>query len=507
MASPVRVYLDGNEIDGNLVEWSLTCDEVLGGVGTATWILNDKGLTGIEIEPHQDVKFVIRSSGWVLWHGETMAPSWLIRPAQTFLTWTVPCRDYNGALTERLVGAPDGTNFWRPTATDPYRPIDPVATSYATDDVTVQFWVGHYLVIGAAIDTTTYVHRYIDNAFLGAPENVMNLYDAMTDLQSALLTLASAATVNIQFGLCADDKFRWLAIPPWQDLIGGGDTGDLPLAPYAIGTGGVEPMTLTATKDGQAMPEAVYAQGATTFVLDDMLNPVAGGSGWRPDVPDASLRQAYLAAPGAWSEINRNAIGDSAYRRAQYPTLRGSLTLQGFDGWRPYQAVVISDPRMPDSLQDGTFVIQRVQTTLYSGTNVREYTIDFGDGPSGAASTYATRQQIAPVAVGPAALPPIVTWVVDWQDYGPIAANETRNLVSTPVNGKGDPWGPPGMPVSFVVHATDTDGNPVAAEGSCSPSSTTTDKDGKARTVFSSSTTRSDLYYTVEVDSLVTPAP
>ncbi len=519
---PVRVFIGFHEILYPSLEAGLWTEEVLGGVSAAGLVVHDRTLTGFDPEPHEDVLITVRATGWVLFHGETIAPAFDIEPVREYPVWTISCAGYK--LAERLVGAPNGNQYWRPNATEPYQPIDADAISAGNDQVTVRNWLDAYFRFpdGSAARTTTYVHNYVPGAFLGAEENIMWLYNATTDLQAALESLAAAAEdVNVQFGLWADDELYWLGIPDWRDLTAGGSQGDLPSSPIDFGTGGVSiRLKLSGTKDGSAMPEKLYVQGATTYVLaDDGGTVVKGGSGWYPDLPWKYERQAYLGAPSAWSETNRNRIAGFAMRRAAHSTLRANLAINEANtgGLRPGMVANVSDPRLPGSMQNGSgtgrFVIQRVHTTVSHGIdpatgNPHNFAtdIDIGDGAAARIGQWTTRQRVSTTAVGPLAQPPIVTWVTDWQDFGAIGSNETRTFVSTPVNGKGDPWGPPGMPITFVVHAHDSDGNVVLSEGSTDPVTTVTDQDGKARGTFSSSLTRDDLYYAIEVQSVQEPA-
>ncbi len=518
LIGPIRLWIDRFEVAR--MEWTMTTEEVLGGVGRATITIQDRNPDS-DWEPaaHMDVLAVIRSSGWRLWHGETMQPAVSLPPGMPWRRWTIACRDYNAAFDERAVGAPPGGFWTRPSEKDPYRSVDPNGLSWATDKITAQQWVRYYCNPNAVVfDTGTYVFEYVPNAIMGRPDYIVDLQDQMAILRPALEQVAAIADVNIQFGVDADDRLHWQAIPAWQDLVGNLDPTDLAPAPFAIvdladdpdgvtaiGHGGIDPGF-----DGQAMPETVYVQGANTFIRKDNGETVEQGSGWYPFIPTSGGdRQAYLSAPGSWSKDRRDSIGASAIRRAEKPTLRGTIIVDGFtnsdgvresrDGWRPWQLLSISDARLPASMKPGgRFVIQRVATTLIAGSDVRRYVIDFGDGPVGRMSQ--GQRKLPP----PPAQQPIVVWTCDWEDFGPIAANESRDAVFTPRNGKGDPWGPIGLPVSFRVEARDSDGNLVPGQGFCTPPDTVTGQDGKLRTTLTAGD-QDGLFYQVFVETTVAP--
>lgn len=518
---PVRLFLDGQEIGGDTIEWDMTTEEILGGIGTGHLTVQDRAplTSGWEPRAHMDVLVTIRSSGWVLYHGETLQPSLTLAPALGYRIWKMECQDYNAQFAQRLLGAATDTAY-RFSVDQPYIFIDADAVSYATDKITVQQWIDHYLKIPyGTIDTSTYVFEYVDNAFLGAEENIMWLYAAYTDLQSALEELASTAEVNVQGWLMPDDKYAWLAVPTSQSLVALGDPGDLPAAPVALGVGGTSIMSLEVQKDGRAMPQVLFGQGATGYTLDpDTGQPVAGGSGWYPSGPPSPYqRQAYVSIPNAWTEERRDRLLAAAYRRGQSETIRMTITTQGVDGWRAGQYVDVTEPMLPPSMQDGSgtgrFVIQRVATALYAGTDTRVYTLDLGDGPTGRIAQYANRDwniYHPKRAVGPAAKPITFQLFVETKDETPVKAGDRRAYKATPQNGVAEYWTLAGLPYIFGVDVFDSDGALVDAmdtDATVDPTSATSDINGNGFFDLVADTTRDDLQYEPWAYVTVTPAP
>lgn len=535
--SPLRLFIDSLEVGA--VEWSANGEEVLGGIGRATVVVQDRLLTDWEPRPHADVVITIRDTGWRLFHGEIMLATLSLPPGMPIRRWELQCRDYNGQLDERLVGAPVQV-FWRPNDTEAYRAHDPAAVSGGTDEVTIEQWADAYFRFpdGTTVDTDEYVFEYVPNSVLGAEEFILHLEDATTTLRGAVDLLAAMADVNVQDWIDPDKKWHHQAIPAWPDLIDNDDPTDLDDAPYGIvdladnpdGTTEIGHAGITITVDGQTMPEQLYAQGATGYVYDPNVSVtvVVGGSGYLDDgIADPAKRQAYLPIPDAWEQTRRDAVLIAAMTRAVRAALRATVWVTGWrdpatgwesrDGWRVGQRLPVSETalqRLPVSMRPGgRFVIQRVAWSLIPrGNDIPahlRYGLDIGDGAIARISQRQRNQIEAPR--GPAAQKPVVEWVVDALDLKPLAADESLDLVFYPRNGKGEAWAPPGMPVEFHVEARDADpasptyGDIVLAQGSFSPGTTTTDEDGRARTTFTAGD-QNMLDYDVWATSDIAPA-
>ena len=112
---------------GDIIEWQgTTTEEILGTQGQATIVVQDR-TNSLVINEHDDIKLVVHDSGWVLFRGEVITAKGDLPVGMPWTRYTLSCADYNGELSQRLVGAVDG-NTWvrgstRRSAT--YTPIDP----------------------------------------------------------------------------------------------------------------------------------------------------------------------------------------------------------------------------------------------------------------------------------------------------------------------------------------------------------------------------------------------
>jgi len=215
-----------------------------------------------------------------------------------------------------------------------------------------------------------------------------------------------------------------------------------------------------------------------------------GGSGWVNDaVQDLNKRQAYLRAPVSTTRAKRDALGGQALYRGSVPTLRGSCKVSGVDGWRAGQLVQITDSRLPATLNGKYFVIQRVSTTLIPGADVREYTIDWGDGPT---SRYTMQP---PKGGGDVRWPPPVNRVViDTFDLAP-GPNSTQTITAQLTDKAGAPWRIPGKVVKWTLEVYNSAGTLITGQGSLIPEVSATDSEGRARTVLTTGAMTGLVYF------------
>lgn len=619
MSTPILLEINHEEVSG-LMEWSMQTEEVLGGVGRATIRVQDRTNTW-EPECHWDVKASIRDTGWVLWRGEIVTEPTELPVGMPWRTWALDCADYNNELSQRLVGAYDGVTWEDVDGLGDYVNIDPYAHSLATDKLTVQALLDHYVrVDGEAVETEQYVEEYLTD--------FPTLFWSYTDVQRVLEEIAGGIAVNLQFWIDPDLKFHWVAVPAWQDTAQSlaaladdpnsavGLAGLMPEGNYQIihrpvgisdtrGAAVIGGRELKFTLDGSTMPEQVYVRGATGFVYNapsvdptgetvainpmgqgvkstekykltflastkiwqtlstGYLNPTfstvaasgpydvvfvqvpwnatthkgghfwkiltgpktgylvdndtnyfdygeitvervvtttkpptvgVGGSGWSGgDLQDPNKRQAYLDAPISADEATRDALGGQALYRGSRPTLRGSIKVSGQDEWRAGHLVFIQDERLPASLNSRYFIIQRVQTNLIAGTDVREYVLDWGDGPT-------SRYTNQPLGAGDDGSfpPPVNQIVISAFDLAP-GANSSQVIVGQLANALGGPWAVAGKVVEWTLEVYDNLGALVTGQGTLTPTVSATDKNGRARTTLKTGS-RTNLVYFVFAD-------
>jgi hypothetical protein len=243
--------------------------------------------------------------------------------------------------------------------------------------------------------------------------------------------------------------------------------------------------------------------GITVVKLVPTTTPASigvGGSGWVNDVTqDKNQRQAYLEAPVSSDQAKRDSIGGQVLYRASRPTLRGSCTVTGGtdaddnvvgpDDWRVGELVQITDSRMPTGLSGRYFVIQRVSTKLIAGSTLREYDIDFGDGP---VSRYTYQQ---PAAGDSGSFPPPATMVeIQAFDLSP-GPNSTQTIVGQLIAKDGTPWEIADKVVKWTLEVYDSVGTLVTGQGSLEPTVSGTDAHGRARTVLTTGSMTGLVYF------------
>jgi hypothetical protein len=224
-----------------------------------------------------------------------------------------------------------------------------------------------------------------------------------------------------------------------------------------------------------------------------------GGTGWVNEVTqDKNKRQAYLEAGVSTSREKRDALGGQALYRASFPTLRGSLRVNGKetasgresrDGWRVGQLVQISDARLPTALDGRYFMIQRVRTTLLEGTEIRVYDIDWGDGPT---SRYTMQP---PKGGGEVTWPnPVTEVVIEARDLAP-GPNATQVIIGQLMSKSGEPWKIAGKVVKWSLEVYNSGGTQVTGQGELDPEVSATDANGRARTTLTTGTQTGLVYF------------
>lgn len=267
MSNPILLYLNGVEVGDNM-EWDATTEEILGGIGRATFTIQDR-TNSYEPQCHWDVKAVIAATGWVLYRGEIITEPIMLVDGMPWRKWQISCADANYELDWRLVGAIDGTVWEDEDGYGDWIAIDPYANSLADDAQTVQALFDHYFRFnGDAVGTSTYVETNL------APGSFAPVFWTYSTLRGALDDMAALVAGNLQHGITPDLEEHWQILPAWYELVGGSTTTIFPTVPGGLGsapmdvdndTPGSGVSSLSWTFDGSAMPDQVYVKGATGF--------------------------------------------------------------------------------------------------------------------------------------------------------------------------------------------------------------------------------------------------
>jgi hypothetical protein len=273
------------------MEWSLSCEEILGGVGRATLTVQDR-TNSWEPATHDDIKVIIAATGWVIFRGEVVSEPVELPVGMPWRRWGMECSDYNNQLPLRLVGAIDGTVWMDADGFGDYIAVDAWANSTGSDRQTIQTLFDHYIRIrGSSIETSEFVGEYL--------VDLATVYWMYSTLQSALEELASFVSQNLQFWLDPDLKFHWQTIPAWQDLAQDAaavladatqaplarmvpelQTTQIVVAGQGVWMDGGPPGTISGRKlrftyDGADQPEQAYIRGGTGFVYNNGVDPIA----------------------------------------------------------------------------------------------------------------------------------------------------------------------------------------------------------------------------------------
>lgn len=377
MTAIYDVFVNGVNKGGPAEDAGLTTEEVLGSSGQCVVVIQDRAGT-YEPQTHDEIKIVIHSSSWVLFHGEVISIELDLAVAFPFRRWKLTCSDANVQLPQRKVGALDGTQWVDADGFGDYIMVDEDAQTLSTDKQTVQNLFDVYMrYFGIAFETNTYVGTYLPvDSFIP----IKWLY---TDLQAALDALAALVTANLQFWLDPDDFVHWSAIPAWQDIaqdVLPGTTGSLlvdlfpefdfgttQLAPTGLDADNPVPGTsisfrgLKVTEDGSTQPEQIYVRGGTGFVHDTGIPP----SPFPDNPPTASPASAtytlsFNRATTVYTRTSKGYVGTAS-------TYSGPFAV-------PYVVVPLVVPRDPVNHTGGNFWL--IKTGPATGKIVSQHTAE-----------------------------------------------------------------------------------------------------------------------------------
>ncbi len=142
-------------------------------------------------------------------------------------------------------------------------------------------------------------------------------------------------------------------------------------APYvvtdaAVPSGGQCPGAISAETDGTPDVDFIYVNGATPI-----------GSGLFPSggVPRNPPRIAQIDAPDCYDAVTAAAHA-AVEAAARTPTLRATITVEGYDGWQRGQTLTVNSTVL--GWVSKQLVIKGVMMRVKSGTGIREYTITCG---------------------------------------------------------------------------------------------------------------------------------
>lgn len=491
-----------NGIDRTPVsEWSAAWEERTDAVPQATAIVQDRNNDPtLEYGRTRD-RFQLGLGAFPLFDGEITGSTLELPVGMPWRRWPITATGWRTMWDLRLVGVPDGQQWYSLDGGLTYFANDPNAYCAGSDSQTIRDLYGHYTGGGPAFDTTTYVFTYIPAPGLFDPvTNQPRVTWTNNTVAGAIAEIAGYAPFPVFDWLDPANAHHHVAFPesgtgagsggaaggPLTLLFPEGNSAATPSAPAVIsdvpGGGAIGGRGLRFIYDATFMPEQCYIVGVTPFIYNGG-DPKVQGTGWAGSraTADISKRQLMVDAQSI-TQADRDAVGQAFSRYGTRARIRGSVTIGGnlaevVDGWRCGQLLQIIDARLPDSLNGGLYPIHRVAGSLIAGRNdTRYYTLEFGDGPMPrfSAKFRSTTQKI--VTPRQPAYRHKVTW-----DATRIDPGTTHVVTSQMVDPSDKPVRGAGIPVTWSLTVTDQFG-PIA-EGSISPTSAITTPDGTTQSL------------------------
>jgi hypothetical protein len=365
----------------------------------------------------------VRKNGALLFSG--LATKLLRRNKKGAVTYTLQAVGWEFLVPKRLVGTP---YTWSVPPEDEWGDVLPTPTwvdgraiGSATPGSIAALWAA-YWNSPSPLDLTTFVADLLP---AGAP--VDQITWSGSDLDGAMNDLCALGSAAAAWWLANDSPDPQTIVAPnlalhvaLLTLPDEGDTGDdlgagLPsadqptnVAPYAISdtpdwVTSIMPVSAPeiAVDNGQRV-DATYVRGATGNVLPIIAAPagwpigfqtlpeIEGGTGWVGS-SGGIWGEAYVDAPAAISRAQRDAFG-SAYLGAHGgPSITGTISIVGYDGWHKGQAVPFTDAGLGFSAR--WLMIHSVSITANDPQGeALSYGLSVGDAMT-AAIGYALRKQ------------------------------------------------------------------------------------------------------------------
>lgn len=305
----------------------------------------------------------------------------LTKPAKGAVKHGLQATGWQFLLPKRLVGVPDGSQWWADLAPEGEIPefecVDPVARWYLSPTPGgVRTLFSRYWSYPAGIDLDTYVTAVLPE---GASGDEMNW--SGSDMEAVLNDLAAAGSASAMWWFANDSPyagnllmaphlalhFGIVIIPDegddGDDLAAGLPSADLPddVAPYEISdqpdwVTSILPLSSSFQIDHSQRAGGAYVRGATGFVLDVLPAPPdwpipyqiagveIGGTGWVGSWGGSIWGEEYVDAPAAVSMEQRDAFGNAFLASRDIPAWTGTVTVGGgFDGWHKGQAITVTD--------------------------------------------------------------------------------------------------------------------------------------------------------------------
>jgi hypothetical protein len=338
------------------------------------------------------------------------------------------------------------------------------------------------------IDVGSFVYTYTDSvdAYVGSVANPQP--PDRTTLGSVIDQMAALSDFNVQYWLDQALRLHYVALPRWWEQPE--DVPDpLEFAPANIdndnpdGISSIGCRNLGYNFDTSRDMHQFYVNGSLGFAYNGGAVKL-NGTGWvtfgsEASAPSPSYPQAFLDAPESINADTKLAVAARADKSTSGGILRGHCTVGNerhhMDGWHVGQIVKITDARLPASLNERYYVIQKVTTKLIPTINWRVYDLEWGDAPIARSSSRRVTKDTKKVAL------PGRLWDIEGRIQNPLPSS-TITVHGQLKNEKGEPVMVPDVTIDLELHVWDATGTPAVGVGSINPETVISDIMGRWQT-------------------------
>ena len=444
----------------------------------------------------QPIQIVDNTSGRNLFWG--LVQTVTADPIATYLVWKIHAVDWNWCLPLALVGTP--YDFAAGFAPTDIAYVDPNAqiTGGSDADAVVHLFHSYWLFPGITPDTSTYVETI--NPTIAVYPNVIN-WDR-GDMQQSLNDVCAASGPYTQCWIDMDGYVHLTAFAPQpgqQNVSGQPLTlgfpvyqGNAYIAPYELVEDDPDHVTtynyenFTVEWDMTGFGNAIYVRGGTdmswtpvamdftvppTYEPED-INPggtgfLGGGGG------QTGWAGRYLDAPNAITGVQRDAAILAALPSMFFPVVRGTSDVIG-ESVAFHAGQMLTITNTPTGLGTVTYPIQKVTTTLLSGTDERRCALEWGTAQFGSLGVRQSKAKVPTPSKG------AVQFLVSADAYS-AHTGQAINLTAQMINAAGNSWAIAGVQVAWTCKVVDDTGTDVTATTSftLTPGNTATNGNGQ----------------------------
>jgi hypothetical protein len=508
-----RIYLYTTDVTA-LCEWGATVEETLGQPGTASFVLQDRGMVdgpdygqgypqynpalvlngaGFPFD-NLDVRVEIDGEPVPLFRGTILRDAVELPVQFPWRFHKVNATDYQREFfSRRLIGYPTGDTWSGPDSDGIYTPYDFRVYLQGSDKNVVADLMAACV---PTIDYSTYVYEYVPDVAMALGIVAGDSPVDSSTVGGILDLLSGLAPGNVQDWLDPAHHLHHVALPRWwETLTLDSDAGLARMLPQSLNYLETAPVNIdNDAPDGIASIGCrnlsyefdysnsfykAYINGGLGMSFNGGGGVDYGGTGWvYGDWGALSGGEVVIDASWSIDAATKQAAADRAGNAIKGGILRGRCTVGNerhhVDGWHVGQLVRISDVRLPSYLNGRAYVIQRVTTRLIPTVNWRVYDLEWGDAPTIRSSSRSRAKDKVEL--------PGRLWDIGGRDMLPLPGT-TVTVIGQLVNDLGIERRVAGIVVNLLLEVWDANG--VLQEfpvGSISPTQVVTDAMGRWET-------------------------